>query len=499
MECLALDRHTCAKILVNPKETRTKIRLSNQRCIVRIATSLRSGFVLRAIAPVLGGLLFLSYPLSSSGQTDSPSGLGTTPPQTAAAPSNKQAGSLGESLRRPGGKQLHIFYLHGIASDGPGDHDSLALREGICRFVKDCIVFAGERDGTEYADQDRFRLNAPPPTLKYLGQEVWRKDGSGETSEEWNAAAPFVVHWKLTRSSGQTIYVDEINWWPLVFSLKCRQIVGSDAELVGPSADRIKLCSARRPDPNEDGRFISYDWISREEAPGLLARATRGALVNRKLKTGILDWGFSDAVLALGPLRTYLLDGIRQLILKSVAISAEGIRGGPAMPRDDQEYVIVSHSLGSYLIFAALDITKATPKTATVERSGDAFDEILKRTSLVYFFANQLRLLELASLDDSGDQNLAKHLEDWGRLRCDYEKSLPGAAGGCARPKIVALNDPSDLLTWTVPEQLASVEVQNVTVKNTRHWFWLIASPTKAHDNYAKNKNAVGQLLKLNR
>jgi hypothetical protein len=358
------------------------------------------------------------------------------------------------------------------------------------------MVFAGERDGTEYADQDKFKLNAPPPPLKYLGQQVWKKNSSGESSQEWNAAAPFVVHWRLARSSGPTIYVDEINWWPLVFSLKCRQIVESDAELVGPSADRIKLCSTLQPDKTEEGRFISYDWIPSEAAPGLLARASRGALVNRKLKNGILDWGFTDAVLALGPLRTYLLDGIRQLILKSVAISPDGIRGGPPTPRDNQEYVIVSHSLGSYLIFAALDIGPGTLKTLTVQRSGDAFEEILKRTSLVYFFANQLRLLELASLDEAGDQNLVTHLEDWGKLRCEYLKSLPGSAEKCARPQIVALNDPSDLLTWTVPE-LTTVDVQNMVVKNTRHWFWLIASPTQAHDNYAKNKNAVGQMLKL--
>jgi hypothetical protein len=328
--------------------------------------------------------------------------------QTAPASSSTQTTSLGDSLHRGDGKQLHIFYLHGIGSEGPGDHDSLALRQGICNFVKDCLIFAGERDGTEYADQDEFQLNAPPP-LKYLGQEVWKKDRSGDSSREWNAAAPFVVHWKLARSSGLTIYVDEINWWPLVFSLKCRQIVENDAALVGPSADKIKLCSRMQADKTEDGRFISYDWISAEDAPRLLALASRGALVNRKLKTGILDWGFSDAVLALGPLRTYLLDGIRQLILKSVAISPEGIRGGPDTPRDDQEYVIVSHSLGSYLIFAALDIGPATLKTSTVQNSGNAFAEILKRTSLVYFFANQLRLLELASLDGASDKNLVTH------------------------------------------------------------------------------------------
>jgi hypothetical protein len=444
----------------------------------------RTGLFQRLSAPLLGGLL-ACIPIVSWGQA-------------APTASRSQTTSLGDSLQRGDGKQLHIFYLHGIGSDGPGDHDSLALRQGICDFVKDCIVYAGEHDGTEYADQDEFALNAAPPPLKYLGQEVWRKDHSADSSEEWNAAAPFVVHWKLARyHHAPTIYVDEINWWPLVFSLKCRQIVENDAALVGPAADRIKLCSRKEPDKTEDGRFISYDWIPTEDAPRLLALAHRGALVNRKLKNGILDWGFSDAVLALGPLRTYLLDGIRQLILKSVAISPDGTRGGPAIPRNDQEYVIVSHSLGSYLIFAALDISPATLKTSTLQTWGTAFEDILKRTSLVYFFANQLRLLELASLDGASDKNLVTHLEDWGKLRCEYLTPSANTTQPCARPKIVALNDPSDLLTWTVPEQIASVEVQNVMVKNTRHWFWLIASPTKAHDNYAKNKSAVGQMLKL--
>ncbi|HEY1526246.1 MAG TPA: hypothetical protein VGH51_08420 [Candidatus Angelobacter sp.] len=442
-----------------------------------------SGLFRRASAVVLGSLLTYS-PLSSLAQT-------------APASSSRQTTSLGDSLHRGDGKQLHIFYLHGIGSDGPGDHDSLALRQGICKFVRDCIIFAGEKDGTEYADQDGFELNAPPPSLKYLGQEVWKKGRSGASSEEWNAAAPFVVHWKLARHLGQTIYVDEINWWPLVFSLKCRQIIESDAALVGPSADRIKLCSTLKRDINDPGRFISYDWIPTEDAPRLLALVSRGALVNRKLKNGILDWGFSDAILALGPLRTYLLDGIRQLILKSVAISRDGIRGGVPTPRDDQEYMIVSHSLGSYLIFAALDIGPATLQTLTVQNSGNAFAEILKRTSLVYFFANQLRLLELASLDGASDKNLVTHLEDWGRLRCEYLKPASDSTQTCARPKIIALNDPSDLLTWTVPEQLTTVDVQNVVVKNTRHFLWLIASPTKAHDNYAKNKSAVAQMLKL--
>src|SRR5580765_23198 len=443
----------------------------------------KSGLV-RPLATAFLGILLAYSPHCLWGQT------------TPAATQDKQTASLADSLERAGGKQLHILYVHGIASDGPGDYDSWRLRRGIWKFLKDCTAPAGVFDGKEYADQDEFRLHAPPPALEYLGQPAWKVDPSGSSSQEWNAAAPFVVHWKLKRSSGLAIYVDEINWWPLVFSLKCRQIVENDAFLVGPSADRIKLCSTLKPDSNVPGRFISYDWIPTHDAAGFLSLPSRGALVNRKLKNGLLDWGFSDALLALGPLRTYLLDGIRQLILKSVAVSPEGSREGPAAPRVNQEYVIVSHSLGSYLIFSALDINSATTKTLTVQRSGDAFEQILAHTSLVYFFANQLRLLALASLDGGPDKNLVGHLEAWGTFRCDYLKSLPGSSQTCERPQIIALNDPSDLLTWTVPE-LATVEVHNVVVKNSSHWFGLIESPTKAHDNYAKNKNAIGQMLKL--
>ena len=192
----------------------------------------------------------------------------------------------------------------------------------------------------------------------------------------------------------------------------------------------------------------------------MIQSPSRGARTNRDLKSGLMDWGFSDAVLAMGPLRLYVLDGIRQLILKSQGDSRTVGVADPTRPSVDQEYIIVCHSLGSYLIFSALDINQTTTKTTTVQQSGNRFDQVLEHTSMVFFFANQLRLLELASLDGPTDRNLATHLESWGKLRCDYLKSKPGPSQGCRPPRITALNDPSDLLTWTVPN-LPGVEVKN--------------------------------------
>src|SRR5215472_17814831 len=149
--------------------------------------SSRSGLFRGFVVILLAGLVIVR-PASSSGQT------AARPPR-----------SLADSLRSAAGKEHHIFYVHGIASDGPDDYDSWNLRRAICDFVKDCITPAGELDAKqrEYADQDEFSLTAQPPALHYLGERVWK------TSREWSAAAPYVVHWKLARSTGPAIYVDE--------------------------------------------------------------------------------------------------------------------------------------------------------------------------------------------------------------------------------------------------------------------------------------------------
>jgi hypothetical protein len=250
------------------------------------------------------------------------------------------------------------------------------------------------------------------------------------------------------------------------------------------------VCSRREPNLDVPSRFKSYDWISKDEAARLIKLPSKGARANRELKNGLMDWGFSDAVMALGPLRPYIQNALRQLILKSLADSPESKAAGPAGPPVDQEFIIVSHSLGSYLIFSALNVD-----SAAAEGFGEKFQQILARTSLVYFFANQLRLLELAGLDGATDKSLATHLKAWGKARCDYLKSLPESGQQCQPPRITALNDPSDLLTWTVPS-LPTVEVKNVSVKNATHWLGLIENPTPAHNRYVRNRQVIEEMLK---
>jgi hypothetical protein len=101
--------------------------------------------------------------------------------------------------------------------------------------------------------------------------------------------------------------------------------------------------------------------------------------------------------------------------------------------------------------------------------------------------ANQIRLLELANLDREVNGNVINHLKIWAEQRalCHEEP-----------PKIDAFSDPSDWLTWQVPEA-AEVHVFNHSVVNSPHWpwLWLFEYPPAAHLNYDKNKHVLGAML----
>lgn len=181
-------------------------------------------------------------------------------------------------------------------------------------------------------------------------------------------------------------------------------------------------------------------------------------------------------------MRQLLLEGLQQVIQLAVALPAD-----PSLDASEpQEFVIVTHSLGSYLIFAALD----SPPRSSGATPYD-LNYVLEHTSHVYFFANQLRLLEMANLD-LARPNLTQHLAAWVNARNRRIASTGAEAEPPAR--IVAWNDPSDLLTWEVP-QMCGVVVENHIVKNSFSWFGLIESPTKAHDYYGLNRRVMHEML----
>jgi hypothetical protein len=452
--------------------------------------------------------------------------------QAKVAPEAKDAlkalSSIGDALDAPDHHPVHILYVHGIAQVGAGD--SSLLRTSICRKLNLCEPGDWRNAGVEFADRGEFADGVQPPELDYIGNPVWR------SPEEWHASAPFVVHWTVhLRNHPSVLVLDEINWWPVILSLKCRQIVAAEVRLSGPDRYLIQVCSQKSAqEPDGSGRF--FPWIDADEASRLEAVRPRGVLVNRTLKGSLVDWGLSDVLLATGPMGGILRDGIRQLMAKSAAFDPDLSTGAnPAAasgrydwraqlqrpPALDREFIGVTHSLGGYLLFNALDTgtaNSADPRLAAAESQrlaaeNSAVQYIFGRMSLIYLFANQLQELEIANLEEAPSTlpsqlksrgleplpppptnpaaNFRSLVNHWQELQADFQAALhPNDEAARQKLQLVAWSDPSDVLTWRVP-RIGNVDVVNLYVQNARHWFWLFESPNAAHGDYAENKSIL--------
>jgi len=436
--------------------------------------------------------------------------------------------SIGDALDSPGRRPVHILYVHGIHRVGAGDSEQ--LRESICTKLKLCAVSDWKNAGVEFADKGEFSNSIQPPALTYLGNPIWKN------AEEWRAAAPFVVHWVVhLRHHSATLILDEINWWPLVLALKCRRIEANEAYLAGPDRDLLQVCSQQsKQDPDELGRF--YPWITAEQAKKLAAIQPHAVLINRLLKDNLIDWGLSDVVLVVGQMGDILRDALRQLMAKSAAFdpneagASSGGNGavgkydwkaqlsrGAAM---DQEFIGVTHSLGSYLLFNTLnsDFAGVPAQNLSASEAARKTDEenaihyIFERTSLVYFFANQLEMLEITNLGTASNAageakqpagsgtgqamaapaaNFRALVHEWEQLQANFQTALhPNDEAAREKIQVVAWSDPSDVLTWRAP-RIGDVDVVNLYVQNAVHWLWIFESPPSAHRNYAANKDVL--------
>ena len=96
------------------------------------------------------------------------------------------------------------------------------------------------------------------------------------------------------------IVVDEVNWWPLLFPVKCRSLLAPETDLSGADREHLKLCA------RSDAGY--YPWLTQQELIAALSHKPRsggGARANAFIKQQIMNWGLADAVIALGPLRTF--------------------------------------------------------------------------------------------------------------------------------------------------------------------------------------------------
>ncbi len=383
--------------------------------------------------------------------------------------------SLGRAIQDAGPRTTHILFVHGMRADGP--HTSDAFVAGMAERLHPL----GFRRDTPVPDIP-VDVGEWPEDARYAGARIWL------SRQQWDASRPFVQRHVLRRADGAVVVLDEINWWPLLFPLKCRFLLLPEAELTGADIAHLRLCS--KPWGGGPG------WLSQAEVDEASAKhpaGGRGAVLNRALKQQIFDWGLSDAVIALGPGRLYIRRAMQRAF--AAALPFEG------RTAEQQDFTIISESLGS---FAVLDALRPD------EGEEGPVDLALDRSASLYFFANQIALLELARLTGIEGEVAAadiirsappvgaagtgtfvrkQHLSPLaGLARWQEEMSL--RSGHTKTRQIIAFSDPSDLLTWRVPS-IKGVTVVNVHAHNGATLFGLLADPVAAHTGHSRNRRVL--------
>ena len=417
---------------------------------------------------------------------------------------------------------LHIVLIHGIRTADRKTWDEFRLL--LCAHLGDrCAKTISIRT------TDRLVLQADPPRADYFGQEVWADDGPSvpnrhDAEAKWRGSQPFVDHYLVGLKDGRHLFIDEINWWPLVLAFKCQFVVPTDADLVGPDKDNIATCAA-----DDD---VHFPWLTRSHQADLMGihPISGGApWLNGVLKNQIMDWGISDAVLSLGTLKSWLRKTVR-CAFNDIATETTSDFGGPgssqdrtvtcddyersggASPRPSGQFALISHSLGAFLLMdtfaaAAADSHEypqlgadqcrvsvgpdALPKAddtgefaAEISRGSQSLCLVLAESGQLYFLANQFPLLELARTQFYRSSDHRSSFESALKLWAHIGSAVS------EQKQIVAFSDPGDILTFKVPP-IDGAKVINAYPHNAFRWFGIMEWPPSAHVNYLTKKEVL--------
>jgi hypothetical protein len=399
----------------------------------------------------------------------------------------KSIRSISDLIAASKGGAVHIMFVHGIRATGPGA--STIFQGEMQKLVAGCKL-------REHAPRQYLDLTGPPPA-SFAGAPVWDPCG-------WERSRPFVDR-SVYDAGGTDIVVDEVNWWPLAFPLKCEILLMPEISLSGADTQNLDFCAKTQADQTTPNTY--WPWTSKEKIAAAIKsrpRKSGGAPINNILKQQIMNWGLADAVIALGPMRSCF----REMMEKAFAYASSGER-----PMTDRAFVVVSESLGSFIVMDVFSAPQGEAETAKKVLADHTYD--------LYFFANQFRLLSLARLWEAAPpspaamptqpqklngsylhprQAAASPLETWARGPAAGEtKSSPALKSLLGRSsserQIIAFNDPSDALTYEVPD-MANANVVNFYDRNSTAWLWLFENPVLAHTGHSQNKAVLKMLFK---
>jgi hypothetical protein len=156
---------------------------------------------------------------------------------------------------------------------------------------------------------------------------------------------------------------------------------------------------------------------------------------NGQLKDKLVNYGFSDAVLYLGPAGEQIRDAVRGAMC-SAALDASGFEFSAQGPRvnhldicqvaslrniQSAPFAFVTESLGSKVAFDII-------REAMTDGRGNVYDDMIKGTQF-FMLANQVPLLSLSDISET-------------------ERRVPEPYSDEDRPTIIAMSEINDFLTY---------------------------------------------------
>ncbi len=232
----------------------------------------------------------------------------------------------------------------------------------------------------------------------------------------------------------------------------------------------------------------------------------RRAAVNQGMRTFVNDVA-PDPLAYAGQKREPILVAVTQSICWVISRSwselpelTEGQYCGPGLPGIGSrttldDFVIISHSLGSRAVLDALQRLTNLPIGADPQMKGIA-DSFRQRDLQIFMLSNQLPLLEAGREGQQVTNQVAAY--------CGPNPTKPGRF--FAKTELIAFSDPNDLMSYPIPDQFADrnidsrlcPSVTNVTINVVSVSSLLglgdVANPLGAHLGYAAD-GRVGGLL----
>lgn len=307
-------------------------------------------------------------------------------------------------------------------------------------------------------------------------------------------------------------------------NLNARSSVQKNIELVAPllndkNLGNLRITHLLNEQNGRDLMFYELTWseISRAEKQ-LLAFDTSGdydyrrAKINGLLKKFSNDAG-ADPVIYSGETREPILAAFGQSLCwmattdwKGLPSSGKeacmGLFGDVAERITNDNFVFISHSLGSRIVADGLDRIvgmlshpenlKLTKHKSIV--SGNVFEAFQKKHVPIYMLSNQLPMLQLGRKPPEVAGKDASYCQANGT---NYSKRM------FSETDIIAFSDPNDLLSYAIPHEFAEKYIDsrlcaditniNINVTPTMDAFGLtdFANPMAAHVGYDTDERVV--------